>query len=199
MEVKILNKIMRWVAEDPTMVTIIKGKYLNDDIWRYCIEQEPSLFEEMRDPSYEFITSIVKHNGFLISTVFNKWPEKVDKKLVYHAVKNAPMTIVTIPPEYLDWTIKEMAFDKEPKLMKHFAHIRYGYVDKRIEEDPTIIQYVEATEDQICKALKISPAVAVYVKNFTPKMRALIKELYPTAYPLLFPQVVENEDDVTQP
>lgn len=198
MENRVINKIMRWIAEDPSMVLIIKNRYLTEDMWDYCIEQEPELFSAMQNPSSEFIDKVVKKNGYLILIAIEKWPEKVTKNMVYHAVCNIPDIIVDIPNKWLDWRIREAAYDRSPKLMKFDKSIRYAYVERRIREDPTVIQYISATEDQICEAIRLSPAVCVYIKNMTPRIKDLIRELYPESYPLLFPDDKEMMEESTR-
>lgn len=191
---KVTEKIMRWIAEDPSMILIVKERYLTEDMWEYCIDQEPDLFTAMHNPSSEFIDKMVKKNGCLVLIALEKWANKVTKSTIYHAVCNMPSIIGDIPEEYLDWQIKEAAYDRSPKLMQNDKSIRYSYVERRIREDPTIIQYIDATEDQICEAIRMTPAVCVYVKNRTPKIKNLIQDLYPESYPLLFPE----DDDLTE-
>jgi hypothetical protein len=47
----IQDKVLRLLYTDPDMVTLIKDKYLTDEIWMFCIEREPSVFEEMKRPN----------------------------------------------------------------------------------------------------------------------------------------------------
>ena len=43
-EENIRSKILNAIMDDPEIITFLKEKYVDDEIWKFCIEREPSLF-----------------------------------------------------------------------------------------------------------------------------------------------------------
>lgn len=184
MEVK--NKILRAIMEDPEIVTLLKEKYVDDEIWKYCIEREPSLFRKMKHPSYNICMHACEVDGSNLRYIKNKFSYiNITDMMVYTAVKSNPKSIIYVPKKLLSDDLKEMAFDKDPSLMQYFDSIRNEYLEKIILEKPSAIQYVQfPNEELICKAILNDPNVCVYIDKLTQKMLNVLKEHYPEYYTL---------------
>lgn len=184
MEVK--NKILRAIMEDPEIVTLLKEKYVDEEIWKYCIEREPSLFRKMKHPSYNLCMHACEVDGSNLRYIKNKFSYiDITDVMVYTAVKSNPKSIIYVPKKLLSDDLMEMAFDKDPSLMQYFDTIRKEYLEKIILEKPSAIQYVQfPSEELLCKAILNDPNVCVYIDKLTQKMLNVLKEYYPDYYTL---------------
>lgn len=182
------NKILRVIMEDPEIITLLKEKYVDDEIWKFCIEREPSLFRKMKHPSYEICMHACEVDGSNLRYIKNKFSYiTINDVMVYTAVSSNPKAIIYVPKKLLSEDLKEMAFDQDPSLMIYFDTIRHEYLEKIISQKPSSIQYVEfANEDLLCKAILNDPNVCVYINKLTPKMLDILKEHYPEHYTLYF-------------
>lgn len=180
------NKILRVIMEDPEIVTLLKEKYVDEEIWKFCIEREPSLFRKMKHPSYNICMHACEVDGSNLRYIKNKFSYiTITDVMAYTAVNSNPKSIIYVPKKLLSDDLKEMAFDRDPSLMQYFDMIRDEYLEKIVCEKPSSIQYVEfPNEDLICKAILIDPNVCVYINNLTPKMLNVLKENYPDHYTL---------------
>ena len=68
-KVKILNAIM----DDPEIVTLLKEKYIDDDVWKFCIEREPSIFKKMKHPSFDICMYACEVDGSNLRYIKNKF------------------------------------------------------------------------------------------------------------------------------
>ena len=50
-DASVRTKMLNVIMEDPEIVELFKEKYVDETIWKYCIEREPSLFKKMKHPS----------------------------------------------------------------------------------------------------------------------------------------------------
>ena len=63
MEKAIEQKIYNILSEHPSLILIIKNKYVTDNMWKICITKEPSLFQYMKNPSEEMCLFAVNEEG----------------------------------------------------------------------------------------------------------------------------------------
>lgn len=180
------NKILRAIMEDPEIVTLLKEKYVDEEIWKYCIEREPSLFRKMKHPSYDICLHACEIDGSNLRYIKNKFSYiTITDVMAYTSVRSNPKSIIYVPKKLLSDDLKEMAFDKDPSLMQHFDVIRNSYLEKIISEKPSSIQYVQfPSEELVCKAISYNPNVCVYIEKLTPKMLEVLKQHHADYYTL---------------
>lgn len=190
-------RIYSMLQTDPSFILIIKNKYLTENMWKIAIENEPSLFQYMEKPSEEMILFALKEDGANIQYI-EKMGITLTPRMMYTAVHAYPGAIQLIPKERRTAKLREFACSEDPALMKELP-LQPGFIRRQLHRDPTLVRFLnDPDEDQICKAIETDPNVCVYINKFTPKIRRLIKELYPEIIPLI-PRLSEefssnNED-----
>lgn len=181
------QRILGLLIEDPSMILLLKSKYITDDIWQFCIEHEPSLFKHMKNPSLDMCYFALEMDGHNLKYIRHKFKDiKITRKMAYIAISNCPKAIFYVPKDILDDGLKELAFELEPQLMKDFIYIRPEYVKKVIENNPTDIKYINnPDENLICEALIKEPNICLYFDTLTPKMKKAIEENHPQLIPFI--------------
>lgn len=180
------TKILNVIMDDPEIVLLIKERYVDEEIWRYCIEMEPSLFKKMKHPSESLCLYACEIDGSNLRYIRNKFNYvPITKTMVVTAVRSNPKAILYVPDKFLDESLKEMAFDKDPSLMAHFDFIRPEYLEENMKEKPYIIQYLNKyDDDMICEAIKANPNICSYLNYMTKKMMQTLETYYPNHYQL---------------
>jgi len=184
----IRDRVLRALYNDPTLITCMKEKYINDDLWRYCIEREPSVFAEMKHPSKELCEFAVEVDGNNLKIIREKFDDiPITERMCYVAVKNCPRAILYVPPRILkgNYALQEMAFDQDPSLMVYFDDIRPEYIEKKVKENPTYLKYISnPDEDLVCEMLIKHPNICVYFDKLTPRMVETLRTYHPDVYEL---------------
>lgn len=178
------QRILELLADDPSMILIFKNKYTTDNMWKISIELEPSLFQFMKNPSEEMILYALSEDGANIKYL-KDMGITLTPRMIYAAVKSYPGSIYLIPQELRTTKLREFACTEDPSLMKELP-LKKEYIERRLKEDPRLVRFLkDPTEDQICRAIAADPNICAYVDKFTPKVKDLIKELYPDIIPLI--------------
>ena len=178
------RKIINLIIEDPSIIRLIKNKYLTEDMWKAAIDSEPSIFQYMKDPSEKMILYALSKDGANIQYL-SKMNVIITDKMIYTAIDEYPEAIKLLPYKYQTAEIKEYASIKNPVLLRSL-NLSKGFIDQQLKKDPTLIRYIDnPTEDQLCRALKANPNMISFIEFFTPKMISLIKELYPDIIPMI--------------
>jgi len=178
------QRLLEILADDPSMILIFKYKHTTDNMWKICIENEPSLFQFMKTPSEEMILFALSEDGANIKYL-KEMGISLTPRMIYTAVKSYPGAIYMIPAELRTTKLREYACNEDPSLMKELP-LKREYVEKKLKEDPALVRFLKnPTEDQLCKAIAADPNICAYVDKFTPKVKQLIKELYPEIIPLI--------------
>ena len=185
-EGNIRNKILDIIMEDPEVVTLLKEKYVDEEIWKFCIEREPSLFKKMKHPSESLCMFACEIDGANLRHIVNKFSYiPITSTMVYVGVRSNPKAILFVPKKFLNDSLKEMAFDKDPSLMAYFDDIREEYLETLIDEKPSAIQYVsKLSESFVCERIKKNPNICVYMSTMTDKMMETLKEYHPQYFAL---------------
>jgi len=181
------QRIIKILIDDPALILLLKNKYIDDELWEFCLEREPSLFEHIKDPSIKMCNYALELDGNNLKYILNSENNiKITRKMIYIAITSCPKVIIDIPPIMLDEGLKEFAFDKDPSLMQYFDNIRSSYIKKRIKENPSIIQFIKNPDDALVEeTLKYEPNILLYFDKITPNMFAIIEEYYPYLIPLI--------------
>lgn len=178
--------LLKLLSDDPACILLLRSKCTTDNMWKVVIQLEPSLFQYMKDPSKEMCLFALQEDGSNLQYVVKNPAVHLTPEMLYTAVKSYPAAIFDVPVEMRDNAIKEFAFDQDPTLMKHFTNIRKEYINRKIKDDPSFIRFLDnPDEDLVCNAIENDPNYCVYVKKFTPRIKALIQNLYPDIIPLI--------------
>lgn len=181
------RKLLSLLDDDPSLILLLKNKYATEQMWERCIEKEPSLFRYKRDPSPELCVLALQEDGNNLKYIVGNSEITLTSEMIWTAVKSYPPAIFYLPRTLQTDALKECAFDRDPSLMNSFSRIRTAYLERKLHQQPSLIRYVQnATEDMWVDAIKQDPNVCAYVKQFTPKIRQVIQERYPT-YAMMLP------------
>ena len=178
------QRVLELITMDPSLIRMFKNKYLTDNIWKVAIENEPSLFQYMKDPSEEMVLFALNEDGANIQYL-DALGVKITSKMAYTAVRNYPGAIYLVPVEYRTDRLREFACREDPSLMKDVP-LHAGFIRNQLKRDPSLVRFLKnPTEDQLIQAVKSDPNVIPYIQFFTPKLRELIRETYPEIIPLI--------------
>lgn len=179
-------KILSAIMEDPEIVLYLKEKYVDEEIWKYCIEREPSLFKKMKHPSEEICMFACEVDGANLKHVKTKFRYiPITSVMIINSVKSNPKALLSVPKKFLTNEIKEIAFDEDPSLMTYFDDVRPNYLVKLLEEKPWAIQYVtDPDESLICDEIKRSPNICPYLNHMTKNMMETLRIYHPNYYTL---------------
>ena len=180
----IRTKILNAIMEDPEMILLMKERYVDEEVWKFCIEREPSLFKKMKHPSESVCLFACEVDGANLKYIKNKFTYiPITGVMVTAAVKSNPKAILSVPKKFLTLELEEMAFDEDPSLMAYFDYIRPEYVRKLIVEKPYAIKYIkEPNEDVICDTIIRSPLICTHVSKLTNKMMDILMKYHPNYY-----------------
>lgn len=180
---EIKNKVLRLLIEDPTMISLVKSKYLTDDIWKFCIEREPSVFKYMIDPSVDMCFYALEQDGHNLKYIRNRFKNiKIDYRMAYIAISNCPKAIYYVPRNVLDEGLKELAIKKDPSFLMSFKLENEDTIRELLEENPTVIKYIDDPlkyEDVICRIMVDNPNIIVYCNTITDSMREVLSKYHP--------------------
>ena len=172
--------------DDPEIVTILKEKYVDEEIWKFCIEREPSLFKKMKHPSESICKFACEIDGANLRYIVNKFSYiPITSTLCYISVRSNSKAILYVPKKFLNDGLKEMAFRKDPSLMAYFDDIREEFIESLVDEKPSAIQYITyLNEDFVCEQIKKNPNICVYINTMTDDMMKTLKEYHPQYFAL---------------
>ena len=154
------QRLIEMISNDPSIVIIFKNKYITDNMWKVAIENEPSLFQYMKQPSEEMILFALSEDGANVKYLENMGVQ-MTPRMIYTAVKNYPGAIYLIPESYRSNRLKEFACTEDPSLMKELP-LKAHYIEGRLRKDPTLVRFLPSpTEDQLCNAIRHDPNVCV--------------------------------------
>lgn len=185
-EQSIRMKIISAVIEDPEIIFVVKERYVDEALWKFCIEREPSVFRKMKHPSDEICRFACEIDGANLRWVRNKFSYiKITDILAYISVKSNPKAILFVPDKLLTDPLMEMAFDADPSLMAYFDAIRPEYLEKRLRKLPSAIQYIkDPDESLVCSLIEQQPSVCTYIKSLTDKMLKTLEKTNPNYFQL---------------
>lgn len=178
---EVSSKVLKVLYDEPSLVLALKEKYINDSVWRFCIEREPGLFKKMKHPSQKICEFAVEVNGKNLKYVVKRFKYvQLTEKMMLDAIRSYPKALLYIPSKYQTDGIKEYAFDRDPSLMLEFNDIRKDYIERKVLDEPYYLKFVKNADDRlICNVLKQNPNMIAYVENLTPEIIIFMKENYP--------------------
>ena len=125
------QRLLEILADDPSMILIFKYKHTTDNMWKICIENEPSLFQFMKTPSEEMILFALSEDGANIKYL-KEMGISLTPRMIYTAVKSYPGAIYMIPTELRTTKLREYACNEDPSLMKDLP-LKREYVEKKLK------------------------------------------------------------------
>lgn len=178
--------VFEQIMENPELITIIKNRYLDDDMLEKCIDSEPTVFKYIKDPSPRIIRAALIADGGNLAYI----PENARSHLpvefyIYAMQSNVYGALPYIPEDLLqdevDDKIKEkLIFDVDPEMVRQYGvRIREDFLRDKIRENPSLIKYVvDPSDDLKCLALEQDPNIALYFDELSPKMMDVIDRKY---------------------
>lgn len=178
------TKILRAIIDDPEIVLLLKEKYVDDEIWKFCIERDPNLFKKMKTPTEEICLFACSVDGINLKYIKNKFKFiPITSEMCLTAVQSNAKAILFVPKKMMNDELKEIACYEDPSLMVHFDDLREAFIEKVIKEKPYAVKYVKRiNEGFLCEMIKSTPAICTYFDKMTPKMLDVFKEYHPNYF-----------------
>ena len=183
---RVKTKILSAIMEDPEIILLLKEKYVDEEIWKFCIERDPNIFKKMKHPSEEICRFACEIDGSNLKHIRNRFRYiPITMTLCFAAVKSNPKAILYVPSKLLNDELKEIAFDGDPSLMRYFDNVRKSYIERLLGDRPSAIRYVvNPDEDIICNTIKKSPDICPYLNSMTQKMVETLRDYHPAYFNL---------------
>lgn len=180
------TKILRAIIEDPEIVLLLKEKYVDNEIWKFCIEREPNLFKKMKRPNEEICLFACSVDGGNLRHIKNKFHHiLITNTMCLTAVQSNPKAILYVPKKMMNDELKELACYEDPTLAIHFESLREEFIEKLIKDKPYAVKYVrKVSEHFLCEMIKEVPTICSYFDMMTPKMIETFKEYHPNYFSL---------------
>lgn len=176
-------KLLNMLNTNPELILYMKNEYIDEDMWRFCISREPSLFKEMNLPSDTMCEYAIDADGTNIRYLFEKFHYiKITPRMCYMAIRSNPRAIKYIPDEYITSGLAELAADEDTSVLADIAnYVRPEYLKRKVNEEPSIVKYFASNidEDVVCDALRKNPNISAYIKDLTPAMEMILMEQAP--------------------
>ena len=193
------RKLLQLIAQDPSNILLVKDSLITPQMWRYAIEQDPSLFQYIKNPSPDICEFAVEQSGENLKHVRELNYDAITPQMCYDAISSYPSAILYVPSDLCDYQMREYAIDLDPTLVQAFSDLRPGYIQDKLQKDPSFCRFLRnPTEEMEYRAVEADANYCAYVKHFTPKIKALIRTLYPEIIPLLpnfdKPESYENDE-----
>lgn len=198
------RRILSFLVDDPSLILLIKSKYITSRMWQVSLQKEPSLFKYMRDPSEEMCLFALEEDGSNLKYLIDHYPNKVTQEMIRIAIRSYPPAIFYLPSEERTDPLKELAVDTDPSLLRDFPRMRRSYLRRKIYECPWAIQYLrEPDEELYLIAIDRDINVCGYIKYYTKRMKELIARKSPNMVELLshrvdFSDVAEETSSNTE-
>lgn len=195
---QVQRKLLEIIVNDPEMILAVKQVYLTEDLWKVAIENEPKLFKKVKHPSVSLCYYAVAIDGSNLKHVVKKVRYvKITPKLAVLAINSCPKALFDIPKEVVDDGLKELAFDKDEKLLAEYTgSVRPEYVQKKVHENPSIIQWIKnPSEEMLIEALNADPCSIVYIKEPSQKIIELMKTKYPQYWDMVSDSIMNKLEE----
>ena len=180
------RKLLQLIAQDPSNILLVKDSLVTPQMWRYAIEQDPTLFQYIKNPSPDLCEFAVEESGENLKWVYEHNPDAITSEMCYTAIDSYPSAILHVPSELCDYPMKEYAIDLDPTLVQAFSDLRPAYIQEKLRVDPNFCRFLKnPTEEMEYKAVENDANYCAYVKHFTPRIKRLIETLYPEIIELL--------------
>ena len=180
------TKILRAIMSDPEIVLLLKEKYVDDEIWKFCIERDPNLFKKMKHPNDEICMYACTVDGANLKHIKNKFRHiKITNAMCLASVESNPRAILYVPRSMINNELKENACMEDPSLIIHIDDLQDDFIEKVIKEKPYAVKYVrKVSESFLCEMIKTTPTICTYFNKMTPKMIDVFRTCHPNYFTL---------------
>lgn len=131
------HRILELLTDDPSVILMFRPEMTTDEMWKIAIANEPSLFQNMKNPSKEMILYALSQDGANLRYL-QKSGIQLTPEYIYTAVENYPGAIFMIPETLWSARLKEFACSKDTSLMKEIPLSR-SYIESQLRKDPTLV------------------------------------------------------------
>lgn len=176
------------IMSAPEMILAFKSKLVTEDMWGYCLEQNPELFPYCKKPSAQLCYKVLSVDGMYIQDVD---PTQFDKEtyqsLCRVAVETTPKALVAIPKELVTDELKAYAYSRDPELLMSEKKLTPGLLESIVLHNPSLLQYVQDPSNElVIKVLEKEPRAIVYLQAITDEIRDFYEERYPDYASMLY-------------
>lgn len=189
------DNILPALYDTPELILVIKDRYITEDVWRFCLEREPSLFKHVRYPSEELCMYAIKLDGYNLKYIKeNLRYIKISYQMAFYAVQNCPKAILFVPKKLRTKALINMALEQDIELIEDLEEfMTKSEISEWINKNPRVVMYLnEVDEDSICQAIRKDPNYITMVKEPTEKMLAVLEEINPTMLQLYKASLNQN-------
>lgn len=176
------------LTEHPELIRALRRRYATEDMWLYCIDQEPSIFQYCEKPSLQLCDYALRADGMNIRYIH---PKRVDWDPQYYqfcvlAVLCTPRAITVIPAPYRTEELSEKALRGDPSLLTDLSSdVSFKCLQRHILEYPSHIQYIKhPDEDLKLLAIHKDPMCALLIpkEEWTRDMKTQMEREHPDIY-----------------
>lgn len=183
-DIDIRDSLYQLITMNPFSIQSIKGNYLDDDMWKYAIDLEPSVFQYIdtykKVPSAKLCMYAIMADGKNIQYIH---PSRITDYMIEIAQRTYPNAELLIQhdEDYEESTpVKEKSSyveSMESKMM--------DTIISEIRQNPRIIREISnPTDEMIAVALITNPDTALYFDTLKPFMVDILEEYYPDIAPM---------------
>lgn len=192
MDTSLEHKIIKMLMDDPALILLLKNKYITEDMWKTCLEAEPSLIEYIDEPTEEMCLIVLSDSGSYLTFMIDNGYE-ITPEMIMTAIKTYPSIIFDLPSSMVNDFYIELALDVDISILSKLNKIPYKYVMNRLKKEPGIIRYIENPSDEmVMLAINTDINTCAHIKNFSPE----IKEFIETQYSDMAPMLLAMHDDI---
>ena len=179
-----LRLARHYIINHPACIPLLKKKWVSDDILISCMEEEPGIFQYLKNPSMKVICKALELDGGNLRYIPKKRRKRLPIDFLLSAVDSNPReSLPFIPKKFISEEVKKKLFVSDPSLIRDndLDMMQTDFLKSRIEENPADIKYIKDPSNELkCIALRADPNTALYFDELTEDMMDIIDELYPT-------------------
>lgn len=179
-----IKRTIDLILQFPECISLIKNKYITDDILEYCLLEDPTIFKYIPHPSMRIISAALEIDGGNLKHVKKKTRKVLPVEYFIKAINSNPEEALSyVPKKYIPEDLKVEILDTHPELIKEnkIKIVQDDFLKDKIKINPQYIKFItDPSEDLKCIALESDPNIALYFDELTPRMMDIIDEKYPT-------------------
>lgn len=173
---------IKLITSHPEYISLIKRKYLTDDVLEEALQLEPDIFKLIKNPSDRIIDIALDLDGSNIKYLSQSKIRALSEDTLISALNsNFNEAINYIDSDSLSEVTRVRIFLSDPiTALENGIHVPESCVITAVTQTPNMIRYIpHASEEIKCAALSVEPNVALYFDKLTDKMMDIIDEKYP--------------------
>lgn len=186
-DVDIRDSIYQLLTMNPFAIQAIKGNYIDDDMWKYAIDLEPTVFQHIdsykKIPSTKLCIYALKADGRNIQYIH---PSRITDHMLDIARETYPNAHKLIQDDVEDEdNITYISNRKERTYVQNMEDKMNATIISELRQNPSMIREIEnPTEEMKAVALISNPDIVLYFDELSPTMVEVLEEYYPDIAPL---------------